>query len=64
MAASELVASSFWRQKVSNAPRLRDKTYVKDLKNLLEVQPPGDDRLFIFLRMEMPGDRIPSAPLD
>ena len=64
MAASELVVSSFWREKVSNGPRLRDRTYVKDLKNFIEAQPPSGDRLFIFRRVEMPGDWIPSTPLE
>ena len=41
-----------------------DRTHVKDLKNLIEVRPPGVDRLFITLRVETPRDHIPFAPLD
>ena len=58
------IASSFWKRKVSDGHRSDDKTHVKDLKDIVEVQPPGDDRLLIFLCVQTPRDRIPFAPLD
>jgi len=48
---------------VSNGHHLVDSTHVKDLKDILEAQPPGSDRLFIFLRTETPIDHAPSIPL-
>ena len=57
------VASSFWKRRVSDGHRSDDKTHVKDLKNIVEVQPPGDDRLLIFLYLQTPRGRIPFAPL-
>ena len=41
-----------------------DGTHVKDMKDPVEIQPPGRDRLFIVLRMKHPGGRISSTPLD
>ena len=58
------IVSSFWKQKVSDGRRSDDRTHVKVPKDIVEVQPPGGDRFFIFLRMETPRDRIPFAPLD
>ena len=34
------------------------------MKNLVEVQPPGSNRLFIVLRVITSRDRVPSTPLD
>ena len=34
------------------------------MKNLVEFQPPGGDRLFIVLRVVTSRDRIPRTPLD
>ena len=63
MASSAFIGSSFWGLKVSNGSHPSDKTYVKDLDNLIEVQPPGSDDLFTFPRVETPGDRIQFIPL-
>jgi len=63
-AGSVFVGSAFWEGEVSNGHHSRDRTHVEDLKNILEAQPPGRDRLSIFLRVEMPTDRAPSIPLD
>jgi len=41
-----------------------NRTHLEDLKNLVEVQLPGGDRLLVFLRMETPGYKIASTPLD
>ena len=38
-------------------------THVEDTKNLLEVQLPGRDHVFIVLRVITSRDRVPSAPL-
>ena len=62
-AASVGVASAFWERKVSSCHYPSDGTHVEDLKNLVQVHPPGSNRLFIFLRIEMPRDRIPFSPL-
>jgi len=62
-AASALTTSAFWEWEVSNDHHSSDGTHVKDLKNLVQVQPPGGNRFFIFLRVETPRNRIPSAPL-
>ena len=58
------IANSFWKRRVSDGHRSDNGTHVKGPKDVVEVQPPGGDRPFIFLRMEMPRDRIPFAPLD
>jgi len=41
-----------------------DGTHVKDMKNSVEVQLPGDDRLFIVLRVVTSRDRVPFVSLD
>ena len=41
-----------------------DGTYVEDMKNTVEIQSPGSDRLFIILRVIISGDHIPFTPLD
>ena len=56
-------ASSFWKRKVSAGLYSNDRTHVEGLKNLVEVRPPGSDRLFVAPRVEPSGDRIPFAPL-
>ena len=63
-AGTVLIASAFWEGEVSNRHCSSDRTHVKDLKNIFEVQPPGGDLRFTFLRVEAPADRIPFAPLD
>ena len=63
-AGSVVVVSAFWEWEVSNGHHLSGGTHVEDLKNLVQVHPPGGNRLFVFLRVEMPRDRIPFSPLD
>ena len=63
-AASVVVGSAFWGRGVSNGHHPRDGTHVENLKNPLQVHPPGGNCLFVFLRVEMPRDCIPSSPLD
>jgi len=58
------VVSSFWNRKVSRGLYSSDRTHVKDLKNLVEIRLPRGDRLFILLRVEMPGNCVPFTPLD
>jgi len=58
------VAGSFWNRKVSTSLYRKDRTHVEDLKDLVEVQLPGGDRLLVVLRAEVPRDRIPFIPLD
>ena len=48
---------------VNNGHHSSDRTHVKDLKNPVEVQPPGGDRRFILLRVEMPKDHVSFIPL-
>ena len=38
-------------------------THVEDMKDPVEVRPPGRDRLFVILRMEHPRDPISLTPL-
>jgi len=56
------VAGSFWNRKVSTSLYRKDRTHVEDLKDLVEVQLPGGDRLLVVLRAEVPRDRIPFIP--
>jgi len=58
------IGSASWEGEVSNGHHPNDRTHIKDLKNIFEAQPPGGDSLFIFLRLKMPKDRIPSTKLD
>jgi len=63
-AAFLLIASSLWKRKVNTRLCSNDRTHVKGLKNLVEVQPPDRDRLFVVLRVEVSGDHVPFTPLD
>ena len=54
---------ALWEGEVNNGHHSRDRTHVKDLKNILEAQRPGSDRLFIFLRAETPIDHASFLPL-
>ena len=38
------------------------RTHVECMKNLVEVQLPGSDRLFVVLRVETPGDHTSLTP--
>jgi len=64
MVTFAFIASSFWKRKVSIGLYRNDETHVEDLKNLVEVQLPGGDRLFVVLRVETSRDHIPFTPLD
>jgi len=58
-----LLELPYGRGEVSNGHHSRDRTHVKNLKNILEAQLPGSDRLFIFLRTEAPTDHASFIPL-
>ena len=62
-AASVFIGIALWELEVSNGHHSRDRAHVQDLKNILEAQLPGSDRLFIFLCAETPIDRTPFIPL-
>ena len=62
-AASALITSVFWERKVSNGYHPNDETHIEDPKNLIQVQFPGRDPLFIFPRVEIPRDHVPFGPL-
>jgi len=62
-AASALIASAFQEQKVSNGHHPNNGTHIEDLKNLIQVQFPGGNPLFIFPRVEIAEDRVLFAPL-
>ena len=57
------VARSLCNLKVSTHLYSNDRMYVKDLENLVEIQPPGGDLLSVALRVEPSGDYIPFTPL-
>ena len=57
------VANSFWNRKVRTCLYQSGRTHVKDLKDLIEVQFPSGDRLFVVLRVEASRDYIPFTPL-
>jgi len=59
-----LIASSFWNRKVSDGHHPSDRTHLEDLKDLVEVQPPGSNHLFVVIPVEKSRDRIPFTPLD
>ena len=56
--------SSFWERKVSTSLYSNGRAYVKDQKNIAEVQPPGGDHLFVVLRVKSSRDWIPFGLLD
>ena len=60
---SVFTGSAFWEGEVNDGHHSNDRTHIKHLKDILEVQPPAGDRLFIFLRVEMPTDHVPFTPL-
>ena len=45
-------------------PSKNHRTYVKDMKNPVEVRLPAPNRFLIILCMEQSGDQIPSTLLD
>lgn len=59
-----VIASSLWKQKVRTGLCSNDGTHANDLKNLVGVQLPGGDRLFVVLCMKVLIDRIPFTPFD
>jgi hypothetical protein len=56
------VASSLWNLKVIDDLHSSDRAHLEDLKNLVEVRPPGGDCLFITLRVETSRDHTPLGP--
>jgi ABC-type anion transport system duplicated permease subunit len=46
-----IFASSLWNRNVSDGLHSSDRAHLEDLKNLVEVRPPGGDPLFITLRV-------------
>jgi len=57
--------SSFQKRKVSEGYHSSSgKTHAQCLKNLFEVQPPGDNHFPVVLRVKASRYRIPFAPLD
>jgi hypothetical protein len=58
------VVSSLWNRKVSNGPHSSDRAHLENLKNLVEVRPPGGDCLSITLPVKTSRDHIPFSPLD
>ena len=54
----------FLDRKVSNDLHSNDRTHVKDLKNIVEIQPPGGNRISVTLRVKPPRNYIPFVPLD
>jgi len=58
-----LIASSVYKRKVSSGHTGVNRTYVEELKNPGEVQPPGGDHLFIVPQEES-RDRISFPPPD
>jgi hypothetical protein len=55
---------SLWKRRVSAGLYLNDETHNKDLKNLVEVQPPGGDCLLVILRAETPRNDVSFTPPD
>jgi hypothetical protein len=46
------------------ASHLSNRTHAKDLKNPIEVQPPGGNHLLVVLRVKSSRYHTPFAPLD
>ena len=57
------IGIALWEREVSNTHHSSDRTHIKYPKHILKVRSPDRDRLFIFLRLEIPRDRIPFDPL-
>ena len=58
------LASDFWKREVSNGYRSGNRTHVKDMKNLVQVQPPGGDLFLVVLYTETSRNRISISLLD
>ena len=46
------------------SPGTSERTDLKDVTDLIELQLPGSDRLFVIPRSELSGERVPLASLD
>ena len=58
------IASSVWKRTVGNGhTEVARGTHVEDMKNPVEVQPPGGDLFLVVPRVEEPRGRISFAPL-
>ena len=53
-AVSVVVASAFWGREVRGGHHPSDGTHVEGLENPIQIYPPGGNRLFVFLCVEMP----------
>jgi hypothetical protein len=58
------LGSSFWNREVSTGRYRNDRTHGEDLEDIVEVQLPGGDLLFVVLGAEVSRDYTPFAPLD
>ena len=58
------IVNSFWKRGIGTGLYSNNRTHIKVLKNLVEVQLPGDDRLPVAPRVETPRDSISFTPLD
>ena len=60
------IASSVWEIKAGHHLTYHkgEGMHVKDMTDLIETQPPGSDRHFIFFDVKTSRDRVPFAPLD
>ena len=58
------LASVFWKREVSDGYYSGDRTHVKDLKNLVEVQLPGGNLFFVVLYTKTSRNRISISLLD
>ena len=61
---SESIISAFLEREVSNGHDSSDRTHVKDLNNLVEVQFPGGDLFLVVLCMETSRNHISFSLLD
>ena len=64
VAASVFIPSTFSGRGVNNGRDTSDRTYIKDLKNLVEVQPPSDNLFPVALCMETLRDHVSFILLD
>ena len=58
------IASSVWMEGHQRLPRRLDRTHIEDVKDPVEIQVPGSNRLFIVLGMKESRDSVPSTLLE
>ena len=59
-----LIASSFWERYVSTGVYRNDRTHVEDLKDLVEVQSPGDDLFTVVFCIQISRSHVSFFLLD